>query len=100
MQFKREIMKKSIAVAALLAASLSVPALPVQAATLADWVNENSNCLVFGVLKRECWVAADEAADDVVLSYRDAAQDRGWNTGWWRDCDLAEPGSRTLLVCK
>jgi hypothetical protein len=93
-------MKKTIAVAALVAASLSVPALPVQAATLAEWVNENSNCLVFGVLKRECWQAADEATDEVVLSYRDAARARGWNTGLWRDCDLAEPGSGTLLVCE
>jgi hypothetical protein len=93
-------MKKTIALAALIAASLSVPTLPVQAATLAEWAEENSNCLWFGAFKRECWEAADEAHDEVVSDIKAKAEDGGWNVSWWRDCDLAEPGSATLLVCE
>jgi len=93
-------MKKTIAIAALVAASLSVPTLPVQAATLGEWAEENSHCLWFGAFKRECWEAADEVHDDVVAEVKDEAEEDGWNVGWWRDCDLAEPGASTLLVCE
>jgi hypothetical protein len=93
-------MKKTVAIAALIAASLSVPVLPVQAATLSEWVEENHNCLWFGAFKRECWEAADERHDEIVLSFRERAEDRGWNTSNWRDCDLAEPGASALLVCE
>jgi hypothetical protein len=100
MQSKGKIMKKAVAIAMLVAASLSAPVLPVQAATLSEWAEENRNCFWFGALKRECWEAADEAGDDVVLSFRDRAEDRGWNVGGWRDCDLAPRGSGHLIECE
>jgi hypothetical protein len=93
-------MKKTVAIAALVAASLSVPVLPVQAATLSEWVEENHNCLWFGAFKRECWEAADERHDEIVLSFRERAEDRGWKLDGWRDCDLAAEGSGHLIDCE
>ena len=46
-------MKKIVAVAALIAATFAVPALPVQAQPVLPEISEN--CLIFPILKRRCW---------------------------------------------
>jgi hypothetical protein len=93
-------MKKTVAIAALVAASLSAPVMPAQAATLSEWMEENGHCFWFGAFKRECWEAADERHDEIVLSWRERAEDRGWKLGWWHDCDVAPEGSGHLLDCE
>ena len=93
-------MKKIIAVAVLFAGSFVVPTLPVQAGILDD-----TNCLIFPLLKKECRdmakdavmapvkataMAADEAAD---------AADDHWVWPVWGGCVRAEAGSGHLYDC-
>jgi hypothetical protein len=102
---------KKIAVAALIAASLAAPALPVQAAsTLAEWADENQNCLWFGVFKKECWEQAEgEVAarrEAAVSAYQDASSDAAdaaaeaadARAAWW-DCAKAAKTFEEWKAC-
>jgi hypothetical protein len=99
-------MQKFIAVAALCVASLAMPVLPTQAApALSD---AEANCLIFPVLKKECWELGAEkagampaAAATATVAAADAAADVAadvklplmWN------CTKAPAGSGHLLDC-
>jgi hypothetical protein len=102
---------KKIAVAALIAASLAAPALPVQAAsTVAEWADENSNCLWFGVFKSECWEQAEgeiassrEAAvsayTDASSAAADAAADAADARASWWECAKAAASFEEWKAC-
>lgn len=99
-------MQKSIAVAALCVASFAMPVLPTQAApALSD---AEANCLIFPVLKKECWEMGAEkagavpaAAATATVAAADAAAEVAtevkvpliWN------CTMAPAGSGHLLDC-
>ena len=95
-------MKKTIAVAALMAAMFAMPVAPVQAATVEEALD---SCLILPLLKRECWEmagdtvrAAPRAAAAVASDAADAALDVKLPVRWW-NCTAAEAGSGYLLDC-
>lgn len=93
-------MKKLIAVATLVASSFAVPVLPANAAPVLS--DAQANCLVFPMLKKECWemgAATAKAATESVAMSTEAAASELKLPMWWT-CSRAEPGSGHLLDCK
>ena len=91
-------MKKTIAVAALLAAAFAAPALPVQSAPM-DSVD---TCWVLPALKKECWDRAHDmamsGAQATAAAAEEAADDVRSIPGWW-NCTRAAAGSGHLFDC-
>lgn len=92
-------MKKLLVVAALVASSFAVPVLPVMAAPAAS--DPAVNCLIFPVLKKECWELGAEmvkaAPATVAMATEDAAADVKLPL-WW-NCTRAAEGTGHLLDC-
>ena len=118
-------MMKTIAVAALFAAAFTAPTISVQAASL---MSDDTNCLVFPLLKQECrdmamehmamvsdrmmaapMAAAEatadaadataDAADAAADATVDAAAEMNWPVLPWWNCTPAEAGSGHMFDC-
>ncbi|RYG95551.1 MAG: hypothetical protein EON57_16470 [Alphaproteobacteria bacterium] len=99
-------MQKFVAVAALCVASFVMPVLPTQAApALSD---AETNCLIFPMLKKECWQMGADMAMAVpatVATATVAAADAAVDTAediklpLWPTCTKAPAGSGHLLDC-
>jgi len=91
-------MKKTIAVAALLAAAFAAPTFPVQSAPM-DSVD---TCLILPALKKECWERGYDMAMDgaqaTAMAAEDAADEVRKVPGWW-NCTRAAAGSKYLFDC-
>jgi hypothetical protein len=90
-------MKKLIAIAALATATFAVPALPVQAATLADVVD---SCLVLPLLKKECWPEPGERPLVVTTSPKSTDKAISWPVPAWWNCSPAADGAKYLFECE
>jgi hypothetical protein len=95
-------MQKYLAVAALCAASLVMPVLPAHAAPALS--EAEANCLIFPMLKKECWemgaeraAAVPAAMASVTVDAADAAGDMKVLLLW--NCTRAPAGSGHLLDC-
>jgi hypothetical protein len=99
-------MQKYLAVVALCVASFAMPVLPTRAApTLSD---AEANCLIFPMLKKECWElgatkakAAPLAVAATAAGAAEAADDAARDAKlplWWT-CSRAPAGSGHLLDC-
>lgn len=92
-------MKKLLVVAALAASSFAVPVLPANAApTLTD---QQANCLIFPMLKKECWEEGAAVAKSVgqsVASTTETVVEETKVPLWW-NCTTAAKGSGHLLDC-
>lgn len=92
-------MKKLLVVATLVASSFAVPALPANAATILT--DDQANCLIFPMLKKECWEKGAEVAKSVGQSVASATETTVEETRlplWWK-CTAAPKGSGHLLDC-
>jgi len=96
-------MNKLIAIAALCATSFAVPVLPTQAAPILS--DAQTNCLIFPMLKKECWqMGADivtgpaETVAAVAEDTADAVVDVKLPVMWW-NCTAAPAGSGHILDC-
>ena len=94
-------MKKTIALAAVIAASFAVPALPVQAASAVP-----SHCVIFPLLKADCRAAIAEAAKTTPIAVASAtsatvtaASPVEWPVPAWWNCEPAPAGSGHLFDC-
>jgi hypothetical protein len=92
-------MKTFLVAAALAVSSFALPTLPANAApALTD---EQANCLIFPMLKKECWEQGAAAARSVgqsVASTTEAVVEETRVPLWW-NCKPAEPGTGHLLQC-
>ncbi len=97
-------MNKLLAVAALVASSFAVPALPVSAAPVLT--DAQSNCLIFPMFKKECWqmgASTAMAATTTVAAATETATDEmtdGMKWPVWWHCGAAAAGSGHLIDCK
>ncbi|WP_374621112.1 hypothetical protein [Devosia sp.] len=96
-------MHRILAVVALCATSFAVPILPTQAAPLLT--DDQANCLIFPMLKKECWQMGADMVSAPVTAVAMAAGDAADAAGevklpfmWW-NCTAAEAGSGHLLDC-
>ncbi len=92
-------MQKYLVVAALCAASLAMPVLPASAAPALS--EAEANCLIFPMLKKECWEMGAERAAAVPAAVASAAEDAAGETKLpmiW-NCARAPAGSGQLLDC-
>jgi hypothetical protein len=90
-------MKKSIAVAALLAVAFAAPTVSVQAAPASD----HAHCLVLPLLQADCREAIREHANAhhaAVKARVEARTVKAPAPHWWR-CERAPAGSGYLLSC-
>ena len=92
-----------LAVVALCATGFAVPVLPTQAAPLLT--DDQANCLVFPMLKKECWQMGADMVAAPVQTVAMAAGKAADATGevklplkWW-NCSAAPSGSGHLLDC-
>lgn len=95
-------MQKYLAVAALCAASLVIPALPAHAAPALS--EAEVNCLIFPMLKKECWEMGAERATAVPAAVASATVDAAETASDVRvpllwNCTIAPAGSGHLLDC-
>ncbi len=92
-------MKKLIVVAVLAASSFAVPTLPANAApALTD---EQANCLILPMFKKDCWEQGAAAAKSVGASVASTTETVVEETRlplWWK-CTAAAKGSGHLLDC-
>ena len=92
-------MNKLLVVAALVASSFAVPVLPANAApALTD---EQANCLILPMFKKECWEQGAAAARSVghsVASTTETVIEEPHLPLWW-NCTAAAKGSGHLLEC-
>ncbi len=96
-------MHRMLAVVALCATSFAVPILPTQAAPLLT--DDQANCLIFPMLKKECWQMGADMVSAPAKAVAMAAGDASDAVGevklplmWW-NCTAAESGSGHLLDC-
>jgi hypothetical protein len=92
-------MIKLVVVAALAASCIAVPTLPASAATALT--KDQANCLVFPLLKKECWEKGAAAASSATKSVAAATEAAVTDTKlplWWK-CTPAAKGSGHLLDC-
>lgn len=99
MEVQGNIMKTLLVVAALAASSFAVPVLPANAATVLT--TDQANCLIFPMLKKECWEKGAAAARKVTQSVASATETSIGKTPiplWW-NCKAAPKGSGHLVDC-
>ena len=92
-------MNKLLVVAVLAASSFAVPVLPANAAPVLT--DEQANCLILPVLKKECWEQGAEVAKSVgqsVASTTETVVEETKLPLWW-NCTAAAKGSGHLLDC-
>jgi hypothetical protein len=89
-------MKKLIAVAVLVAAGLTAPAVPAYAAT--SMSKASLDCLVFPMFKKQCWQKAEAMAADAASSASAAAHSIKLPVMPW-GCKPAPAGSGHMLDC-
>jgi hypothetical protein len=95
-------MQKYLAVAALCVASFAMPVLPAHAAPMLSAAE--ADCLIFPMLKKECWemgaeraLAVPAAMASATVAAADAAGDVTLPLLW--NCARAPAGSGHLLDC-
>ena len=86
---------KIVLAAAMTAAMLVVPTVPVQAATLSD---TQKDCLIFPMLKKACWELGAEQAADAGMAVTAAAAEVKVPVRWW-NCTRAAEGAGYLYEC-
>jgi len=95
-------MKKTIAVAALVAASFAAaPIVPVQAAS-----SYPAHCVILPLLKADCRAVIKDNLEEVGVATRSVASTTvstarkiDWPTPMWWDCEPAPAGSGHLYDC-
>ncbi|MDB5539644.1 MAG: hypothetical protein JWQ89_1371 [Devosia sp.] len=92
-------MKKLLVVAALVASSFAVPVLPAAAAPAAS--DPAVDCLIFPMLKKQCWEKGAELINATPVSVAMATEDAaaGVKLPLWWHCTRAAEGSGHLLDC-
>ena len=94
------IMNKLVVVAALVGTIFAAPALPAQAASMMS--DAQTNCLIFPLLKKECWEmgakAVAAAPEAVAMAVEDTAAEVKMPMKWWT-CTAAPKGSGHLVDC-
>jgi len=99
-------MKKTIAIAALLAASFAAPSLPVQAAS-----DYPLDCLILPLLKADCRAAISGTVEsgtttvaEVTVATAEVASDTASSVAWpvplWWNCTRAAAGAGHLYDCE
>jgi hypothetical protein len=86
---------KIVLAAAIAAAMLVLPSVPVQAATLSD---TQKDCLIFPMLKKACWELGAEQAADASMAVTAAAAEIKVPVRWW-NCTRAADGAGYLYEC-
>ncbi len=86
---------KIVLAAAITAAMLVVPVVPVSAATLSD---TQKDCLIFPMLKKACWELGAEHAADAGKAVTEAAAEIKVPVRWW-NCTRAPEGSGYMFTC-
>jgi hypothetical protein len=92
-------MKRLVLVAALVASSFAVPVLPAAAAPMVS--DSEVNCLIFPLLKKECWDKGAEmmkAAPTTVAAATETTATKLKLPMLW-NCTAAPKGSGHLLDC-
>jgi hypothetical protein len=92
-------MKRLVLVAAFVASGFAVPVLPAAAAPLLS--DSEVNCLIFPILKKECWEKGAEVLEATPTTVAEATETTAsklklpllWN------CTAAPKGSGHLLDC-
>jgi hypothetical protein len=81
--------------AAIAAAMLVLPSVPVNAATLSD---TQKDCLFFPMLKKACWELGAEHAADAGMAVSAAASEVKVPVRWW-NCTRAPEGAGYMYEC-
>ncbi len=95
-------MKNRIAGALLAGALLAMPVMPVGSVQAAPLSDAELNCLVFPMLKKECWEMGAERASAATAAVAATAESTASAVEvplrWW-DCTAAASGSGHLFDC-
>ena len=86
---------KIVFAAAIAAAMLVLPSVPVNAATLSD---TQKDCLIFPMLKKACWELGAEHAADAGKAVTAAVTEVKVPVRWWT-CTRAADGAGYLYEC-
>ena len=86
---------KIVLAAAIAAAMLVLPSVPVSAATLSD---TQKDCLIFPMLKKACWELGAEQAADAGMAVSAAVTEVKVPVRWW-NCTRAADGAGYLYEC-
>jgi hypothetical protein len=86
---------KIVLAAAITAAMLVLPVVPVNAATLSD---TQKDCLIFPMLKKACWELGADHAADASKAVTEAATEIKVPVRWWT-CTRAADGAGYLYEC-